>query len=185
MLAHVIHNLDRQDRTAILTKELSIQKIEMRIWSPIFDITPATGIAKAHKQIVQWAKDNNQEEVLIMEDDVRFCGEGAFEYFLDNKPKDFDLYLAGIYYGVIKDDNTVDKFSALHCYIIHSRFYDSFLSCPDKKHIDYHLSGLNSVYKVCNPFAAIQYNGYSDNVKKSMNYDNLLKNYTFYNNYTL
>ncbi len=42
-----------------------------------------------------------------MEDDVRFTNPNSFKYFLENKPKDFDIYLSGIYLGEILEDNSV------------------------------------------------------------------------------
>jgi hypothetical protein len=185
MIAHIIHDRNRKDRFEVLLRELSTQGISYILWDAVKDITPGTGISKAHKNIVAWAKQNHQPEVLIMEDDVRFCGPGSFDYFLKNKPDEFDLYLAGIYYGQLSPENTVKTFSALHCYIIHERFYDTFLSVPIKYQLDTYLSEQNGLYKVCHPFAAIQHNGYSDNVKKKVDYDALLKPYQLYNDFPL
>lgn len=183
MIANIIHDRSRKDRFEVLLKELKEQGISYILWDAVKDITPGTGISKAHKRIVQWAKDNNQPEILIMEDDVRFCGPGSFQYFLDNKPQEFDIYLAGVYFGHLQPDNSVKTFSALHCYVVHERFYDTFLKVPVKYQLDTYLSEQGGLYKVCYPFAAIQHNGYSDNVKKSVNYDPLLKPYQLYNNY--
>lgn len=185
MIANIIHDNKRIDRFQILHKELTEQNITYAIWPAIKDISPATSVMKAHAQIVKWAKETNQPEVLIMEDDIRFCGPGSFDYYLSNKPTDFDLYLGGIYYGHILPDNTVKKFSALHCYIIHERFYDTFLQAPIKKHLDTHLSELRGKYVVCNPLAAIQHNGFSDQIGKDVHYDHLLKPFKLYNNFSL
>jgi hypothetical protein len=132
------------------------------------------GISRAHKQIVEYAQRNNLQEVLIAEDDLCFTGRGAFDFFLDNKPTDFDIYLGSIYHGDIRKDNSVIDFSGLTMYIINQRFYDTFLSIREDKHLDRALRDKGR-YIVCNPFVAIQFNGYSDNMKQFWNYDGCFK----------
>jgi hypothetical protein len=127
-------------------------------------------ISRAHKKIVRHAQHHKLDQVLIMEDDVRFTDVGALDYFLENKPDDFDIYLAGIYFGDILPDKTVKKFQGLHCYIVHNRFYSKFLGIPETGDIDVLLGGKGK-YVVCYPFAAIQYNGFSDHHQNNMNYD--------------
>lgn len=184
MIAHVIHDPNRTDRFVTLQKEAGEQGFPFKLFPALKAEPPYKGISLAHKQIVQYALDQNLDEVLIMEDDVRFCGPGSFRYFLDNRPSEFDLYLAGVYFGVLTSDNTVKQFSGLHCYIVHKRFYDTFLKIDPEQHLDFALTG-KGLYKVCNPFAAIQYNGFSDNVKKEADYDNLLRGRKLFNNYDL
>lgn len=177
MIPNIIHNYDRADRFKTLIYELKTQKIsDYMMWNSIHDEkSPQRGINRAHKKIVKWAKQENLDEVLIFEDDIKFCGKQAFEYFIYNKPIDFDIYLGGIYFGKIEEDNSVKQFGALHCYIVNKRFYDTFLNVSDDEHLDGALAGLGK-YIVCNPFAAVQYNGYSDNNKRYYNYDVLLEN---------
>lgn len=186
MIPQIIHRTQDIYRLPILLNELQQQGIqEYELWEGIThkDFTAAKGINLAHKQIVEYAKLKQWNEVLIMEDDVRFCGKGAFQYFIDNKPTDFDIYLSGIYLGDIHDGIT-KFFSGLHCYIVHSRFYDTFLSVPEEKHIDTGMEGLG-LFKVCYPFAAIQYNGISSQTRKHENYDQLLNGRLFYNNFNI
>lgn len=186
MKANIIHSNYYQERHHRLITELKNSNVtDYEIWEGIVDQTlTARGINQSHKQIVEYAKLAQWDKVLIMEDDVRFCGEDAFQYFLDNIPTEFDLYLSGIYLGEILPDNTVKSFSGLHCYIVNSSFYDTFLSTPDELHLDRSLSNLG-LYKVCNPFAAIQYNGFSSNTRKEENYDFLLRDKVLYNNFLL
>lgn len=187
MIAHIIHDSRRKERLATIIKETTEQGIEYRLWPAVIEENPWTGIMKAHTQIVRWAKEQGLPEVLIMEDDVRFCGPGSFDYFLKTKPAEFDLYLAGIYHGSPNRENRVKKFSALHCYIIRACFYDTFLAAPEDKHLDYYLSDFvkNGRYYVCNPFTAIQYNGYSIQKKRVMNYNFLLQGRSLYKNFTI
>lgn len=76
------------------------------------------------------------------------------------------MYLGGIYYGRIKDDNSVSDFAGTMLYKIHQKFYDTFLSINEEIDIDRALAGKGR-FIVCNPFVAIQHEGFSDN-KKSM-----------------
>jgi hypothetical protein len=177
LIPNIIHNKDRHDRRDTLLAELKYQGIEeFRVWDAIYDRRGAhIGINKAHKQIVEYAKQEGLPEVLIFEDDIRFCGKGAFDYYIANKPEDFDIYLGGIYFGKIDDNNQVERFAALHCYIVNSKFYDTFLRVSGEEHLDGALTGLGK-YIVCNPFAAVQYNGYSENNKHYCNFDSLLEN---------
>ena len=112
--------------------------------------------------------------ILIAEDDVKYTAKMAFEYFIINEPKDYDLYLGGITYGKINTDNSVKDFAGTHFYKIHQRFYKTFLSLPEEKDIDRSLAHKGK-FIVCNPFVAIQQNGYSDNQKKYQNYDIYIK----------
>jgi hypothetical protein len=157
--------------------ELSRQGIkDYRIWPAVFDSPICKGVSKAHKQIVRCLR--NLPEIIIAEDDIKFPAEDGFEYFLKRKPEDFDLYLGGIYRGEIKDGKTTD-FSGLHLYIIKQKFYDTFLSINEEKHLDTELKGKGD-YHVCYPFAAIQYSGYSDVERAKTNFEGLLTDKLIY-----
>lgn len=177
----VIHNFDAGDRFDRLMNEFKTQGIkEFSFFPAVHDTTSvAKGINLAHKQCIQFAKDMGLPEICVMEDDVQFTNLDSFSYFLRHKPEDFDIYLSGIYVGDIQEDNTVHTFSGFHCYIVHNRFYDKYLSTPLDAHIDRSLGGLGK-FVVSDPFVAIQYNGYSYNTKMDMNYDSLLEGRKLY-----
>lgn len=175
MKLNIIHLSHRTDRMDLLLEQLKQQDIsDYSIWNGIIDkkIT-ARGICRAHKQVVQFAKENQLPEVLIAEDDLKFTSKGAFTFFLKNKPSDFDLYLSSIYLGNIKNDNTVDDFSGLTFYIVREKFYNIFLSRPEHDNLDRLMKGLGK-FCVCNPFTVVQHDGFSDNVNQYCNYDNFL-----------
>ena len=176
MRVNIIHLPHRKDRLNSLLNQLNQQKItDYVIWDGIVDpYTTARGISQAHKQIVRYAKENQLSEVLIAEDDLKFTSKGAFNYFLKNKPKNFDLYLASIYLEKIRDDNTVDDFSGLTFYIVKEKYYNSFLSMPEHDNLDRLLKGSGKFF-VCNPFTVIQQNGVSDNSRQYCNYDIFLE----------
>lgn len=180
MIPNVLHNSARTERMPILENELRTQGIETYLsWDIIHAKTVIESINISHKQIIKWAKQEGLEKVLVFEDDIRFCGNGAFDYYLKNEPDDYDLWLGGIYLGVI--ENGISKeFTALHCMMVHSRFYDSFLDTPNNMHLDHALAN-KGLYKVCEPFIAIQHNGYSDNSGVYCNYDIMFKDRKLFN----
>lgn len=176
MIPNILHREERTDRIPRLMQELESQNItDYRFWDGIHDRRSVeAGVNQAHKQIVRWAKEIGLSKVLIFEDDIKFCDEGAFKYYLQNEPLDYDLYMGGIFLGQIKD-GIAERFTAMHCYMVHERFYDTFLSTPNDIHIDHSLAGLGK-YVVCEPFIAIQYNGHSDNAGGYRNYDVIFEN---------
>lgn len=155
-----------------------------------FEGAPTTteqSINWSHKNLVQLAKLFGHLEVCILESDVMFPHPEGWKYFLENKPDHFDLYLGGVYsLNQGAQDRLepgacdIHNFAGMHCYIIHSRFYEKFLSVPDDMHIDLALAGYG-VYKVCYPFSAIQRQGWSANAKAEVNYNyNLIKSQRVY-----
>ena len=121
------------------------------------------------------------QSILIAEDDIKFTDIGAFDFYLKNIPNDFDLYLGGIIWGHLENDNSVKDFSGTMLYMIHERFYDTFLSVDEHYHIDRSLKNKGR-FVVCNPMIAVQHNGFSDNLERLMNYDVYLKGRKFYKN---
>jgi hypothetical protein len=186
LVPQIIHRQSDYDRLPRLFNELQTQGIvRFDFWEGVYDVMSVKrGINLAHKQIVLNAKQRNLEEVLIFEDDIRFCGNGAFDEYLRNKPVQYDIYLGGIYLGEIDQFNKVKSFSGLHCYCVHNRFFDKFLSMPDDEHLDRILENKGEYY-VSYPFTSIQYNGVSSNTRKEENYDHLLNGRLLYNNFQL
>lgn len=170
-IVHVINLKFRTDRLEHFKQQAKEQGFEYKVWQGIVHQLPFTGIAKAFKQIVQHAKDNNLERVIIAEDDVELSCPNAFNYFIENIPDDYDIYLSSVYAGDLSPQNTVTWFSGFTLCIIHSRFYDKFLSTPENNHIDRQMKIHKGVYKVCLPFIAKQIDGYSDNAHQVTNYN--------------
>lgn len=178
-MIHVIHNPLMEDRRLIMNYELKRQGItDFKLWPALFDKPICKGISRAHKQIVRYAKEHGLKEVTIFEDDVKFPAEDGYQFYLDRKPKNFDLYLGGIYRGDIKDGKT-NYFSSLHCYTVSERFYDRFLNVPESVPLDTSLLGLGEYY-VCYPFAAIQYDGWSEGEMAFSKHEGLLKGKLIY-----
>jgi hypothetical protein len=127
-----------------------------------------SSINASHKKIIQWAKDNNKEMAIVMEQDCFFPAKDGWEYFINNMPKVFDVYASSTYVDDLENKNHLCGF---HCYIVHTKFYDTFLSVNDKGHIDTEIDNLKGDYKVCRPFAALQKPGWSFNNKAEVNYN--------------
>jgi len=163
-----------------MVEELKRQQIsDYEIWDSIYLKTVKASINAAHKQIVEFAQVARWDEVLIAEDDFVGTHENSFKFFLSKKPTDYDIYLSMIYMGDIDEMNCVKEFSGMTMYMVHSRFYDTFLNTDPEEHIDRTLSGLGK-FVVCNPFAFIQRNGFSSNTGKEEKYDTLLEGRNLY-----
>jgi hypothetical protein len=173
---HIIHLPERTDRMVLLKKELETQGInDCRLWPGIKnDVNPCQGISAAHKQIVQYAKDNNLDEITIAEDDIQFTAPGAWQYYLTNMPGTFDLYLGSVYVLHEIKGHHIENFTGLTLYTIRKRFYDEFLGTPNAGNIDVNLYG-RGWYALCYPFAAIQHETYSDNSQGLINYSQYMQ----------
>lgn len=154
----------------LLQKEIASQGIDPVYWPAVHHHNPRTGVSRAHKQIVKWARQNRIEEVLILEDDVHFTAPGAIEYFIKNKPATYDLYLGGYLIGKPDAENKVRRFAGTHCWMIHSRFYSTVLSVNEGLNIDTALQKKGNYY-VCNPMIATVHDSYSDRLKAFTNHD--------------
>lgn len=169
----------RKQRLPKLLETLNSQGItDYELWDGIYLPSVKAGINAAHKQIVEYAKLAEWPEVCIAEDDIEFTSPKSWEYFIQQKPKYFDLWLGMVYLGQPDSDGLVDIFTGMTLYVVRKEFYDTFLSVDPNEHIDRALGGLG-VYKVCHPFVCKQYNGFSANTGKHENYDQLLKNREF------
>lgn len=156
---NVIHDPTNLQRAALLAKEIAKNNLSVKFWPAI-----KGDIAEAHKQVVRWAKENKLKEVIIAEDDFFFYSKWGFDYFLDYKPKSFDVYVGGIYTGgraLPNEGNIVTRFTGLHFYVVHSRFFDLFLDLDTSREgIDLAISrsaqsGFGKIV-CCYPYAVVQ-----------------------------
>lgn len=143
-----------------------------KFWDAIVNKDSVVGsINASHKMIVRWAKENGLKDVAIAEQDLHFTAPDAWQYFLKNKPEDYDIYLASTYILPISNN----RICGFHLYILNERFYDSFLSVPDLAHIDTAVCDLKGKYVFCYPFPALQRAGFSANCKAEVNYNGILE----------
>ena len=179
MQVQYINLAKRGDRNEFFIGQSQKQGFEINRWEA--EVSPykiQNGISRSHKKVVRWAKNTGKEMVCIAEDDCLFTSPNGWKYFIENLPSDFDLYLGGLSTGELTEESTVRDFSGLHLYVVHSRFYDTFLSVPEHKDIDRALAGLGR-FVVCSPMVAIQRNDYSDHQKKYQDYSKYWEKYEF------
>ncbi len=162
MRLHILHDDRRFERYEPLMEELITQGItDYEIVRPEIDPTkqPFENINLAHKALVRMAKEKGMEEICIAEDDVMFTHPTAWKYFLENKPKEYTVYVAATYIM----PPSLNLLTGFQLYMVHHSFYDQFLSVPNPMHIDNAICDLKSNHKICYPFAALQRPGYSAN----------------------
>ena len=178
MIPQIIHNFCNKKRRELLHGEITTQAIpptQTHWWAATVDKdNPVRGCHLSHRNIVRWAQMKKIPEVLIWEDDVMFTAPGAFQYFLDNKPLDYDIYTAGVYGQGAEYDHeggTIKRMSGTHCYIVHSRFYDRLIALDENDHMDLRLSQSGAIIKLCCPMTALQHPGYSEILNKEVDYN--------------
>ncbi len=159
----IINLPHRKERKEAVLKEMALENAPYMFWDGIMMPMPKQGVSKAHKQIVRHAKEKNLPYVIIAEDDMKWTGTGAWKYFLDNIPKeDWDLYLSSYYSGQADSNNMIKNFCGLTLYAVHSRYFDTFLSVPENRHLDTALSMAGGKFYVSPLFCTTQAPGYSD-----------------------
>lgn len=186
LIVNVIYDnrrMEDEDRLINMFKEHSI---DFALWDAIIDKkTVVESISASHKMIVSWAKSNEWPEVCIAEQDLYFPCIGSWEYFLNNKPDDYDIYVGGNYL-LNEPENYTAPYYKLNEYvgnqliIVSEKYYDRFLSVPDLAHIDTAQKGLGNFY-ACWPIAALQRPGFSANAGTDVNYNTNLKPEWIYN----
>jgi hypothetical protein len=169
---NIIFDSRRQEKYEPLMAELATQKItDYEIWPCVMYPNVVASINASHKMIVRDAMERGLREVAIAEDDIFFPANDGWDYYLRNKPDEYDLYLACTYIVPV----TNNKVCGFHLYMVHERFYEKFLSVPDEKHIDTAMDDLKGGYVFCYPFAALQRPGFSNNNRAVVNYNKILK----------
>jgi hypothetical protein len=163
-----------------LVAELERQGVEdYKLWPGVYFPSVKKSINLAHKQIVEWAYENDLDEVCIAEDDLLGTSQNSWKFFLENKPKEFDIYLSSVFLGDFDNDNKVEVFTGMTLYIVRKKFYPKFLTIPDDEHIDHALGGLGD-FRVCNPFTFIQRDGVSGNTGKREEYSSFFRKRQLY-----
>lgn len=136
-------NLDeRIDRKDSFEKHMKKYNLEFERFSAIKDNFGALGCAKSHLSILKNAKNNNLENVIIMEDDIAFnispeMLDEKLKLIFDNELV-FDVFHLSYRYRISKDVREFDylkKLSYCHlcsCYIINKKCYDEIIECWEK-----------------------------------------------------
>lgn len=183
---NIINIWRREERAKSIIQQSKEYNVPIMFWEGIEKQgeTTAKNINAAHREIVQWAKDNKLSYVIIGEDDLVLSNKGAWEYYLKalKDTNDWDLYLSMVYSAEIKDNRIVNGFSGLTLYAVSERFYDTFLSIPEHVHIDRHLGTMahEKKYLLVKPYCSLQSGGFSDNLKMNMEYSSFTDKMSFY-----
>jgi hypothetical protein len=184
MTVNIIHLKNTEwssGRYNSFTKELNEQGIsDYKVWDGIHDANKVRAISRAHKQIVQYAKDNGLPEICIAEDDLCFLAKGSFDYYLHNKPTEFSIYMGGLSNILKREGDYITDFRGMTLYTVHESFYDKFLSVPETVNIDAGLKGFGKYY-LCPKIVCSQRAGFSYHKKRHKDYSHLLKQYDTFN----
>ncbi len=145
---------------------------QYKIWDIVEDSkSVVNSINLSHKRIVAWAKNEGLNEVCICEDDLCWSAKGGWQHFLSQKPERYSLYLWGSYIVPL----TNKCICGFQLYIVHSSFYDTFLSTPTNVHIDTHFDSVDGDYRFCYPFSGLQKPSWSANNRAVTNYNTALR----------
>ncbi len=166
MIINIISLPKSTQRREAIIKEMEREKCSYRFFDGVTGPVAKINISRAHKSVIQYAKDSDMDFVCVAEDDLQFSGTGAWEYFLDNIPHSFDIYVGSYYSGVHDKDCIVTGFRGLTLYIVAKSFYDKFLSLPETMHIDGALAVSGAKIIVSPLFVCRQAPGYSDQRKR-------------------
>lgn len=186
---YVINLPSRLDRLDSVQKELPylFKDATFRLVSGVVHPNPMIGIAKAHLNCIEIAKEQSLPYVLIMEDDVCFPAKAKTLAYVKNAfnhlPEDWDILLGGLYEsdGFVQYNeywNQTKEFCGLHFYIVNEKAYDIILTYDNLHHIDrwMNMGGKRLKCYVTRKMFAIQTIGFSDNAKKKTDHsDKLLK----------
>lgn len=175
---HIIYDDRRFERLDLLKGEMLNQGIvDYELIPCIPRPKVVESINESHRAIVQMAKDKGLTRVIIGEDDLQFSCVGAWEWFLFNEPPLYDIYAGGNYMAFERPKNKgafrVSDIVGFHLYMVHSRYYDTFLSTNPTQHID--TAQKSPLMYVCYPFPALQREGYSANNGAKVNYNTILQ----------
>lgn len=178
----------REERVLSIVKQSKEQGFAVRFHEGEIDranfIDGRVGINRSFKRIVKWAKQNNLPRVIMGEDDLLFSAPGAWQYYLENLPDDYDLWMGVIYAGEIREGRVMNGFSGgMTLITVHERFYDFFLGIDPQNHIDRALGNFcfEKKYLACAPFVCRQMSkGFSDNLNKPVCHDAYLEGMKFF-----
>ncbi len=189
---------ERLDRKEHVEKQLEQLSLKGNRFEAIKMSNGAIGCSMSHLKCLQKAKENNYEQVMIIEDDITFLDPELFKENLTNflrRHTKWDVLLLG---GnnippYIEVDSTCIKVT--HCqtttgYIVQRHYYDTiiqnikaginYLLKDPNKHFYYaidkywiNLQKKDKWYLLI-PLSVIQMPGYSDIEKRETNYVNML-----------
>ena len=147
-------------------------RIKLNVIEGIKEKMGNIGCAKSHQKAVRYAKENGLDEIIVVEDDVKFDKRSIENYRLaySHLPKDCDILLGGVsWVKSVKQRISMNlvklgDFSASHFVLYRDKCYDKILCWNEtfeKNNIDRYIGQLSArgslnVY-CCHPFIATQF----------------------------
>jgi hypothetical protein len=178
MILNVIHKADRTDRRAHMEAEMVRQGIDLVVWHDAITNCgrPHISIGESHKEVIRHAQRKGLEMICVAEDDLYFPADDGWKYFLSKIPQRFSLFVGGAYSYKITHDTygfhstVLHKWSGFHLYVVHQSFYGDFLAADTEKYnieqaLKLQLQASGKQASICWPFAAVQAETPSDNIK--------------------
>lgn len=168
----------REERILSICKQSKEHGFAVKFWEGVVDKRGGFyGINQSFKNIVAWAKEQKLKYVFIGEDDLTFSSPGAWQYFLDNMPEEFDIYSGGIYSGHVENGRILTGYSGNTLIVVHENFYDTFLAIRPDNHLDRELGMMahKKNFRIVEPFVVYQIQGYSDNHRRETKHESYLE----------
>jgi GR25 family glycosyltransferase involved in LPS biosynthesis len=181
---------DRWERCKKKLEEYGLFDIAVRISAIENPDNPGYGNHLSHAKALRMAKEYNNSNCLILEDDIEIL-ENLWIYLeptLLEIPEDWDLFYLGINmdnFNAFQISSHVAKINggfATHAYMVNEKVYDNLIylneNCINEPN-DVKMSREFILYHNCYvsiPLLIGQENGYSDIMKQYMNYNNMFQN---------
>jgi len=207
-LNHAIYiNLEeRTDRKEHFLREiekLDIPHLQVERMNAVKNENGALGCSMSHLKCIQYAKEQNWDSVMVLEDDITFLNpeiflNQLFDFFINKKKESWDvLLLAGNNMHPYKKINS-GCIQVMNCitttgYIVQKHYYDKLihnykegilklLREPDMKKkfaIDKYwlLLQQEDRWFLLTPLSVVQYENYSDIEGKETNFQDYMLNY--------
>ena len=154
-------NLDtRPDRKQHFENQMKMLGLNATRFNAIKNNCGAIGCSLSHLTLLKYAKENNLDHILIMEDDIMFLNPQVFIYNLNNvltNHPDFDVLLIagnnmGIYDRLDKFCIKITKCQTTTGYLVKSHYYDKLI-----KNYEEGINNLIKNIKLMDYFAIDQY----------------------------
>jgi GR25 family glycosyltransferase involved in LPS biosynthesis len=147
-------NLDhRLDRKELIEKELNEYKLSFERFSAIKNSFGILGCSKSHLSLLKYAKEQNFERILILEDDFTFLVSKEEFYNEINQLLcvDFDVCMISYNTKILKDSEypflkkVIDS-QTMSGYIVNKHYYDILIECLEKSNYYLEKTRIVSIY---------------------------------------
>lgn len=195
------HRKDRWDKVSEEFKKFGIENVNkfnavdgnkldysLMTYNPLL-LKGEIGVLFSHIKLIKMAKEQNLENILILEDDVCFTNElNRLDFYMEQVPENWDLLYLGANHmmsdRLIQIKPNIVKLNhsfGLQCVAVKNTIYDRILELSLKlgKQVDVYYTDIQKESNVycLHPNIALQEQGFSDIQNKNVNYDNFFKNF--------